>query len=147
MKMEQKEREIIRRLRQGKRVNISGIARELGMPVTTVADKIRKIESRHVTKRASLLDYSSMGYNSNQFVALKIKGNASRTSVLDFLKKQRCVNSIYAINSDFHFLVELVFSSHFGFVQWVDEIKRSFELEILSFHVLKTEEKERFLPE
>jgi len=145
--METKDKEIIRLLRKGKRENISAIARELGMPVTTVADKIRKIESRYITKRASLLDYSSIGYNSNQFVALKIKGDASRTALLDFLKKQRCVNSIYAVNSDFHFLVELVFSNHFGFVQWIDELKRSFQLETVSFHVLKTEEKERFMPE
>jgi len=40
-----------------------------------------------------------------------------------------------------------VFSNHFGFVQWIDELKRSFQLETVSFHVLKTEEKERFMPE
>ncbi len=139
------EKEIIKHLREGKRVNISAIARELGVPISTVADRIRKIEQKYVMKRSSLLDYAKLGYNSNQMIALKV-AREKKKMLLDFLKQQKQVNSIYSTNSDYSFLVEVVCRNHFEFITWLDELKMKFPLEITSFQILKTEGKEMFVP-
>lgn len=144
--MNQKETEIIKRLRNGKRFNISQIARELNMPITTVADRIRKIERNHITKRSSLLDYSSMGYASNHMIAIKVK-SGSKDALLQLLMANNNVNSVYRINSDHHFLAEVVFRNNFEFISWLDTLKSMSQVDITSFQILKTEEKEKFLPE
>ncbi|MFC1733893.1 Lrp/AsnC family transcriptional regulator [candidate division KSB1 bacterium] len=144
--MNPKEKEIIQHLRKGKRVNISAIARELDVPISTIADRIRKIEQKYIMKRSSLLDYAKIGYNSNQMLAIKVD-REKKSLLLDFLKKQKHVNSIYSINSNFSFLIELVCRNHFEFITWLDEIKMKFPLEITSFQILKVEDKEMFVPE
>jgi len=143
--MNTNEKEIIKHLRHGKRVNISQIARELKMPITTVADRIRKIERSHITKRSSLLDYSSMGYNSNHMIAIKVK-SGSKDALLQSLMSNNNVNSVYRINSDYHFFVEVVFRNNFEFITWLDMLKSISQVDITSFQVLKVEEKEKFVP-
>lgn len=144
--MNPNEKEIIRRLRHGKRVNVSAIARELGMPITTVADRIKKIDERYVMKRSSLLDYGKIGYNSNHMIAIKVK-SGSKDSLLSLLLANNNVNSVYRINSDHHFLVEVVFRNNFEFINWLETLKSVSQVDITSFQILKTEEKEKFVPE
>ena len=69
--MKNAEKEIIEHLRKGKRVNISEIARKLGLPISTVSDRIRRIEQKYVLKRASLLDFPKTGYNAHAMLAIK----------------------------------------------------------------------------
>ena len=143
--MKKSEKEIITYLRKGKKVNISEIARKLDLPTSTVRDRIKKIERNYVTKRASLLDYSRLGYFSNALLAIKIEPK-EKSEFLDFARKDECVNSIYHINSGFNFLVELVCKDNLELRNWIEEIKMMFPLKIMLFQILKTEEKEKFVP-
>ena len=143
--MKQKEKEIIKHLRKGKRVNISSIARELDLPVSTVSDAIRRIEKRYVLKRSSLLDYHRLGYNANAMVVIKVNPSQKHL-ILDFLEKENCVNSICHVNSGFNFLIELVCKDNLELLNWVEDVKIKFDVEIISFQILKVVEKERFVP-
>jgi len=145
MKMKQSETEIIRYIRSGKRVNISEIARELKLPISTVSDRIKKIEQRYILKRSSILDYRKIGYLANEVLAIKVDSR-HKQDFLNFLKKQNCVNSIYFIDSGFSFLVEIVCKDNFELIGWIEEVKSKFSLEMVSFQVLKVEEKEKFVP-
>ena len=144
--MNQGEKEIMKHLRQGKKLNISAIARELDIPISTVADKLKRIEEKYVSKRSSLLDYKSLGYTAHHIVAIK-SSPQQKNEILDFLKSQKCVNSIYHTNSNFSFLVELVCKDSFYFINWMDQLKSKFALELQPFQILKIEERERFMPE
>ncbi len=144
--MKQKEREIIHHLRKGKRVNISAIARELKLPISTVAESIKRIEEKYITKHTSLLDYNKIGYSANAFLAIKINRD-QRRPFLDFLKKQACVNSIYSVNSGYNILAEIVCKDGLDMANWIEDVKSKFSTEVAHFQVLKTEEKERFVPE
>ena len=143
--MKPEEKQIIEHLRKGKKVNISEIARELNLPISTVADRIKRIEDKYILKRSSLLDHTRMGYLANVMLAIKVN-QEQKKSFLSFLKEQNCVNSIYHINSGFNFLVEIIFKDQLGLIKWVEEIKSTFPLELMSFQLLKTEEKEKFIP-
>ncbi|MBR9691221.1 Lrp/AsnC family transcriptional regulator [Candidatus Woesearchaeota archaeon] len=143
--MKQKEKEIIKHLRKGKRVNISSIARELDLPVSTVSDAIRRIEKRYVLKRSSLLDYPRLGYNANAVVVMKVNPSQKHL-ILDFLEKQNCVNSIFHVNSGFNFLIELVCKDNLELLNWIEDVKTNFDVEVISFQILKVVEKERFVP-
>ncbi len=143
--MNQKEKEIIKSLRNGER-NVSNIARKLKMPVSTVSESVRKIRKKYIVKHSSLLDYNKIGYMANFFLTIKINAE-HRKEFLDFLKSQNCVNSIYTINSGYNFLVEIVCRDNLDMVNWIEGLKNRFSMDLNQFQVLKTEDKEMFVPE
>ena len=143
--MKEKDKEIIRLMRTGKRLNISEIARQLNLPISTVNDKIKRIEEKYVIKRSSLLDYHKLGYFANAKLVIRINSEFKQT-FLDFLRGQDCVNSIYHINSGFDILVDVVCKDAIELKHWVECVKRDFSADISMFQILKVEEKERFVP-
>ena len=132
-------------MRTGKRLNISEIARQLNLPISTVNDRIKRIERKYVIKRSSLLDYYKLGYLANARVAIRINSEY-KYKFLEFLKQQTCVNSIYHINSGFDILIDVICKDHIELKHWVEQIQRDFSVEIVVFNILKVEEKERFVP-
>jgi DNA-binding Lrp family transcriptional regulator len=145
MELKQKDRELIKHLREGKRLNISEIARQLKMPISTVNDSIKRLEAKHVIKRPSLLNYQSLGYLANAKLAI-IVSTEQRPLLLDYLKQSSCVNSIYHINSGYDFLVDVVLKDTHMLKSWVSDIQTNFSAKVSTFQILKTEEIERFIP-
>jgi len=143
--MKQKDKEIIRLMRTGKRLNISEIARQLNLPISTVNDSIKRIEKKYVIKRSSLLDYHKCGYFANAKLTIRIDHSQKKT-FLDFLRQQDCVNSIYHVNSNFDFLIDVVCRDAVELKHWIEEVRRNFSVNISVFQIFKVEEKERFVP-
>lgn len=143
--MSPNEREIIRLMRTGKRLNMSEIARQLRLPVSTVIDTIRRIENRYVIKRASLLNYPTLGYFSNARIAVKLSPSKKKP-FLEFLKKEECVNSIFHINSGFDFMIDCVWKDALCMKEWILRVNEGFEPQLQVFSIIKVEETERFLP-
>ena len=129
----------------GKRLNISEIARQLHLPISTVNDRIKRIERKYVIKRSSLLDYYRLGYLANAKIVVKVSPEIKH-KFLDFLRKQYCVNSIYYINSNFDFLIDVVCKDAIELKHWAEDVQRDFSADISIFQILKVEEKERFVP-
>ncbi|MBN2111783.1 Lrp/AsnC family transcriptional regulator [Candidatus Woesearchaeota archaeon] len=142
--MKKEDKEIIKRMRKGKRLNISRIARSLNMPVSTLSDRIRRIEQKYVIKRASLLNYAMLGYFAHAKIAVKVEPE-KRKEFLDFLKEQACVNSIYHINSGFDFFVEVIFRNAIDMKRWVEGAKNRFNFDLQTFQILKIEQREAFM--
>lgn len=130
--------DIIRYLRKEKRVNVSEIARELGLPVSTVADRIKRIENKYVIKRSSLLKFDRLGYHVNAFIAVKAKKDFLRFLDEDF------VNSFYQVDTGYDYMVEIVCRNLAEFKQIVSMIEEESE-EYKVFQIIKTMEKEKFL--
>lgn len=130
--------DIIRYLRKGKRVNVSEIARELKLPVSTVSDRIKRIEDKYVIKRSSLLKFDKLGYHVNAFIAVKAKK--------DFLKllDEDFVNSFYQIDTGYDYMIEVVCMNLSEFKQIVSLIEKESD-EYKVFQVIRTMEKEKFL--
>lgn len=130
--------EIIKNLRKGKRVNVSEIARELDLPISTVSDRIKKIEKKYVIKRSSLLDFEKLGYKVHAFIAVKAK-----KGFLKFLD-YKFVNSFYQVNTGYDYMMEVVCRNLSEFKHIVSLVRKESE-EYKVFQIIKTIEKEKFL--
>ena len=108
--MIEKDRKILHHLRRNARVALTDVAAEIGVPSSTVYDRVRKVEKEWIKKHTSLLDFGKLGYPARMMMALKITPSQTQ-SALDYLKAHPNVNSIYRINHGFDYLVELVFPS------------------------------------
>ena len=131
-------------MRKGKRLNISRIARLLNMPISTLSDRIKRIEKNYIIKRSSLLNYSTLGYFAHAKLAIKIE-REKRQEFIDFLKEEKCVNSIYHINSGFDFFIDVIFKNAIEMKRWMEDSKNKFNLDMQTFQILKIEQREGFM--
>lgn len=129
--------EIIKYLRKGKRVNVSEIARKMKLPVSTVADRIKRIENKYVIKRSSLLKFDKLGYHVNAFIAVKAKKDFLKFLDADF------VNSFYQVNTGYDYMIEVVCRNLSEFKHIVSLVEEESE-EHQVFQIIRTMEKEKF---
>jgi DNA-binding Lrp family transcriptional regulator len=143
--MKDYEKEIIAHLRKGEKINMSEIARKMNLPITTVIDRIKRIEDKYLVKHSVILDYSKIGYNAPALLAIKANSD-KHENLLDFLKLQNNVNAIMRTNSNYSFLVEVVCKNNLELIKWIEETKSRFCMDITPFQILKVEDREKFLP-
>lgn len=98
---------LLKHLRNDSRQSLAKIGKMTGVPVSTLYDGLRRLESRIIKRHISLLDFSKLGYNIKVNFAIKSKNR-------DFLKQHLLdsinVNSLYSLlNNDFDFYAECLF--------------------------------------
>jgi DNA-binding Lrp family transcriptional regulator len=143
--MEDYEKEIVHHLRQGRKTNMSHIARITNSPITTVIDRIKRIEEKYILKHSVILDYKKIGYNSPALLAIKLD-HSKHVELLEFLTNQKNVNTILRTNSGYDFLVEIVCTDDFDLKTQIEHMKLKFQMEMMQFNILKVEDKEKFTP-
>ena len=140
--MKQKDKDILMNMRNGKKLNISKIARQLKLPISTVNDRINHIEKNYLLKYSALLNYNKLGYLGHAKIAVK----TNNAGFLDFLKQHESVNAIYHVNEGYDYLIEVVFKDLIELKQFVYSIQDKVN-ECKIFHIINTVEKERFMTE
>ena len=137
----EKDLRIIRCLRSDARKTLATIAREAGIPQSTVYDRIRKSEKTHIKKHTSLVDFSSLGYKIR--VQLLAKANDKRI-FRKFIEEHGNVNSAFRIDGEYDFFMDCVFASMKDLNEFNDEINaRTSERSI--FYVIDEIKLEDFL--
>lgn len=97
---------IINILKENARKKISEIANELSLPITTVHNRIKKIEREGLIKKyVAIPDYSKLGKSITAFVLVNIKSaiggeKIMRSRLTDKLKSIECIESIYLVTGD-----------------------------------------------
>jgi DNA-binding Lrp family transcriptional regulator len=109
MELDEKDLMLISELRANSRKSIALISRDTKIPVSTIFDRIARLEGPVIKKYSALIDFSKMGYGIK--VGYMIKGSEQKKEELrNFLMRHPCTNTIFRINNGFDFYAELVFS-------------------------------------
>ncbi len=125
----EKELLILSHLRENSRKTITDIAKETGIPKSTVFDNINKLKTKVIKKNVSLLDFSKVGYGLRVNFAIKAK---NKKEAREFLANHKNVNSVYKTTNNFDFYIEAIFKNMKEMHDFKDEldnlgIKRSEE--------------------
>lgn len=144
--MNEKERQIISQLRKDARTSLASISFEVGMPLSTIYDKINRLHKDNVIKKyTALVNFPSLGFHYHAKLVLKIK-KEERKELQLFLQKNQSVNSLYEINNGFDFLIETVHQNIKEYLSFKDGLEECFNiLDIKEFQVINVIEKEKFL--
>ncbi len=135
-----KDAEIISHLRKNSRKKVTHIAKDIGVPVTTIYDRLRYHEKKGVLKHISLIDFSKLGLHSKLHVAIKTERD-SRESLEQFLLAHPNINSLYKVNYGYDYLLEAVFSDLGKAQQFTDSLEdKGAKVEI--FHIIEELKKE-----
>ncbi len=134
---------IISNLRRNARKNITHIARETNIPVTTIYDRLKKIEKEYILKNLSLLDFDKLGYTFRSNVIVKIGDN--KNELIKYLYEHKNVNSLYLLNFGSKLMLETVFRNINEFDEFVLKLNE-FNVEMLNVsHISEELKKEMFL--
>ena len=143
--MNPKDHLILTYLRQNARTRITRIAKETGMPISTVFDRIRYFEGRLIKKYATLIDFSKLGYDVRAFISLGIPIE-QRNRLRDYLLENSSINSIFKINNGFNFLVDAAFYSLHHLEEFMDDLDSKFNInKKYIFYIIEELKREDFV--
>jgi Lrp/AsnC family transcriptional regulator len=146
MTLNDKDREIMRHLRKNARVSLTDVADELGMPTSTVYDRVRRAEKKIVHKHTTLLDFNKMGYNGRTTVAFKMSASSIQPA-LAYLKGHPNVNTLCRINHGYDFLAELVFPTLVQLHDFLDDFGQQHQVVSQQlFQIIDDIKREEFVP-
>jgi len=142
---QKKSLEIIRKLRQDARSSLAQLSREMNIPVSTIHDWVKSFENKTIKRYTTLLDFRKLGFNSRAYIALKTEMD-TRELLQQFLQDHSNVNSIYIINHQFDFLIEVIFKHIVELKNFIETLETDFKITNKEIFDISNEvQKENFL--
>jgi len=143
--MNEKERQIISELRKKGNASLNFISHKVGMPISTVYDKISRMHQENLVQKYSpLLDFSKLGYFHHAYLAIKVE-KPQRQELSLFLRKHASVNSLNEIDGGFDFMIETLHKDVKEYRDFLEGLKENFRIIWIQEHqIISVLEKEKF---
>lgn len=136
---------IISHLRKNARLSITDISKSINVPVSTIFDRLRLREEDLIKKYTLLMDFGQVGFPFRENILLKVS-SVDRERLKEFLQQDYHINSLYAIDNGFDFLIDAVFRSDEEMKQFLSTVERDFSLiRALPHRILEEFKEESFL--
>ncbi|MBW2988117.1 hypothetical protein DRJ48_02240 [Candidatus Woesearchaeota archaeon] len=137
--------EIIAHLRKDARKPVPLISKDVGIPCSTIYEKIKR-QYRGIFKRhTTLLNFHELGYHSTVHFAISCK-NGTREELRRFLMEHPNINTLHRVNFGWDFVAEAVFHN-LGEAEDFKQllVERFNPTHIESFNVVEELKRESFL--
>lgn len=132
-------------LRKDSRMPLTKLARETGMPVSTVFDRVKVCAAELISRQTVLLNFAKIGYNTRATVLIKVKKEA-KDELKSYLMKSFNVNSLYKINNGYDFMADFIFKSVCELEDFVAMLDEKFDVKIKDIHyIIEDLKQETFL--
>jgi len=83
------------------------IAGKLGKPISTVRERIRRLEGDSVLKYTPLLDFSKLGWKTLSVIAIKVQQKADVQKMVDELKQIEGVQEVYWAEGEWNLYIKV----------------------------------------
>ena len=103
---EAKNRIIINKLRQNSRASLIGLSNETGFPVSTIYDKIKRMEQGVIKRYTVIIDFEKLGYKLH--LLFMIKSNQTNKLAKELITHPN-VNTMLITNNEYNVLLECFF--------------------------------------
>jgi DNA-binding Lrp family transcriptional regulator len=141
----EKERAIIAHLRKDARSSLASISSEVQMPLSTVYDKLNRLQNKVIKRFTTLIDFSELGYHHNCKLVVKVPPN-QREELFNFLSNCDQVNSLYEVNGGFDYMVETIHKDIKQYTHFVERLGECFDLvEFHEYQVIAEHAREKFM--
>lgn len=131
--MDVEEQYLVARLRQNARITLTALARETGIPVSTLFDRMRSLRELGVTRLSALVDFPALGLRTQATLLLKtVKRDALRKHLLC----AESVNSLWRINNGYDFIAECAFKDLRELEEFCDGLKRDYGVKNVEMHLV-----------
>lgn len=143
--MKSTDKKVLQQLRTNARDSITNISKRTGIPTSTVFLKIKDHENSVIKKHTSLLDYSRLGFNQWQEIAIKLAEDCNR-EFEQYLLEHENVNTVYQINGGYDYIIETVHRNIREYLDFVKEMESKFKIaEKEEFQIINDLKRESFM--
>lgn len=104
--MKEKETILLRHLRKNSRKSLSEISQKTKIPVSTLFEKLKNLESSVIKRHTTFIDFSKVGYNLKVGFSIKAK---DKEDMEYFLMKNESINNLYSTLGTYDFFAECIF--------------------------------------
>lgn len=141
----QKDIIFIRHLRQSARKNLTSIAKATHIPVSTLFDRLKRLEKSVILRHTSLLDFSNLGYDTRAAIMIKVH-KKDRKRLAEFLEKNEHINTVYKITNGFDFHIEAIFKKFGEMESFIEMMEDQFSiLKKNAFYIIEEIKREDFM--
>ena len=145
--IKQKDLRIMHVLRENSRISLTRMSKRLGIPISTLYDKLKSYQQSVIKKHTCLLDFTQLGYNARAKVTLQVE-RADRNHLLEKLLKAPNVNSVYKISNGYDFLIDVIFKDVKELEDYFDILEEQFKIKNRQvYFVIEDLKQEAFLTE
>jgi len=118
---------IISNLRKNGRETVTNISKVTNIPISTIFDRLRLREKDLIKKYSLFLDYNQLGYSFRGNMMIKVSGG-DKEELRSYLESNFNVNSIFAVDNGFDFLIEGVFKDSFEMDAFLMDLEGRFDI-------------------
>ena len=122
-KLQKKDFLLITYLRNNARENLTKISRLTHIPVSTIFDRLKELETDLISKHTTLVNFKKLGFDIKINILFKVERN-SREEFKEYLIKNQNINSVFRVNNGFDFLVEAIFRGMHELQIFMEDIER-----------------------
>jgi DNA-binding Lrp family transcriptional regulator len=142
-----KEKQLILKLRQNSRVNINDVAKQLNYATSTMYDLLHRLEEKKIVTHISRVAFERIGFPIKTYLIVKTTP-IHRDQLKKYLQEKACINSLCTVNHQSSFHVECIFRNQKDLEEFLEELEERHTLaEIHVYNVLEMIHVERFLTE
>jgi DNA-binding Lrp family transcriptional regulator len=132
-------------LRENARKGLTEISRKTGVPVSTIHERLKTLNSSHITRFTCLLDYESLGYSVRVNMLLKTKPE-EKSDLGEYLCKTESINSIYKVNNGYDYIIEGIFKNIMELEEFSEKLDKKFSIKSKQvYYVIDDIKREGFL--
>ena len=138
--MNSKTLQLLQHLRENSREKLTTISKKTNIPISTLFDLLKELQSGLVTKSTVLLDFSKLGYHTRAKVFLKVC-NENKEKLKNHLELNPNVNTVFKINNNWNLLIETVHKNIKELDNFLEKLEDNYNLEDKQIHYLIDEVK------
>lgn len=138
--------EVLGCLRKNARETLTRISRDLRIPISSVFDKLKRLEEIGViTRHTSLLDMEKIGLRVRLILSLKVD-RLAKDDLERFLIENQQVNNLSRVNGSWDYFVEALFRKMEDAETFIDTLRSNFKgIQISDHYILEDLKCENFL--
>jgi len=143
--MDEKDYLFIAELRKNARESLTNISKKINVPISTLFDRLKHHQKTLITKHASLLDFTSLGYVCNALITFKVD-KQDRENLKQFLTTHEHVNNVARINNGYDYLAEVIFKNVKDLEEFLEQIENKHSItEKNVYYIIEQVSRETFM--
>lgn len=136
---------LIANLRKNARETLTNMSKKVGIPISTIFDKLKYYQGSAIKKHTSLVDFSKLGFSTRAIMILKARKN-EREKLRDYLEKHQNVNTISKINNGYDFILDVIFRNLKEMEEFGELLEEKFKVKNKqNFYIIEDIKRETFL--
>lgn len=140
--IKEKDKRIIKLLRNNSRMKLKEISLELDMPITTVFERMKTIK-KLILKNTSILDYKKINYPIKVIYGINAY-DLNKDKIIQYLNKDKNVDNLFHCNGSYNILIEAFFVDLNEANEFYESLKLFYPMKITEHQVINDIKKEEF---